>query len=485
MPDTINLTSCRSEVDNNYVGFLINGPKVKPVHIANGVMRIILGKILDISGVEKLSFVESKKGRIGYKTEDIVQMMIENDTIEDDIEITTFEATRRVLQKLLDSDGTYYDISDKNMVSYPLSSKYFVRPFAMYQDAGEFIGGVIKKYCPELTDHIYQVLDKGDDPISLIFRPVTNDTIMSEYSKDRLSNIRLFNKPNTKLEEYICGIKTGGQCLLHNLENQPNAFTKLRLFNFFCIFHLFRYLAHLESFYCGGTFRPMLFDFTGKSGSVADASAMSYSQIHKALSRFYAWSYSELLAERGLSSELLQSEEPPLWQQGRTSKSIENEILGLWEMAKEEALGKSDKEGRFAFGRAMYDMLAGESKFHPVTYLRSLGVLSGFLYPPNNSNNRFSASHDILEMLIMSTIEPGETINGKDIRERLWYRCGVIIGGRVFEEKIMHENGAIMQVDSDSLEDNFQCFSNALVSLGFAEIMADGILQIHLGGVQK
>ena len=42
----------------------------------------------------------------------------------------------------------------------------------------------------------------------------------------------------------------------------------------------------------------------------------------------------------------------------------------------------------------------------------------------------------------------------------------------------------ILQVDEDSLENNFSAFADTLEAMDFAEIMADGILQIRLGGVE-
>lgn len=43
----------------------------------------------------------------------------------------------------------------------------------------------------------------------------------------------------------------------------------------------------------------------------------------------------------------------------------------------------------------------------------------------------------------------------------------------------------ILQIDEDALYENFTSFANALQAMDFAEIMADGILQIRLGGAEK
>ena len=135
----------------------------------------------------------------------------------------------------------------------------------------------------------------------------------------------------------------------------------------------------------------------------------------------------------------------------------------------------------------MYDMLALEASSHPVNCLKVLGTSSGILYPPDklHPNKRFVLSQDVLEMMLRSCVGADEVLNGKEIRERLWERFGIIIGGSQFELDKIRQSGMIMQVDEDALEANFVSFASALESMDFAEEMADGILQIRLGGLSN
>ena len=70
-----------------------------------------------------------------------------------------------------------------------------------------------------------------------------------------------------------------------------------------------------------------------------------------------------------------------------------------------------------------------------------------------------------------------------EIRHRLWDRFGIIIGGSQFEMQKLLDSGMILQADEDALEENFTSFAETLESMDFAEVMADGILQIRMGGV--
>ena len=51
--------------------------------------------------------------------------------------------------------------------------------------------------------------------------------------------------------------------------------------------------------------------------------------------------------------------------------------------------------------------------------------------------------------------------------------------------KTLQKSGMILQTDEDALEENFSAFASILESMDFAEIMADGILQIRLGGTNN
>ena len=70
-----------------------------------------------------------------------------------------------------------------------------------------------------------------------------------------------------------------------------------------------------------------------------------------------------------------------------------------------------------------------------------------------------------------------------ELRTRLWERFGIVVGGSSFEMEQLQNSGMLLQIDEDSLEHNFSAFASLLESMDFAEVMADGILQIRLGGV--
>lgn len=247
------------------------------------------------------------------------------------------------------------------------------------------------------------------------------------------------------------------------------------------MFSLFRYIAYLEAFSTPAKLPPILLDFSGKAGSVADASSATYANIRRSLSRFCSWAYAKIL-EGNYTVAQLKCSDNPVRKTGAVSQETKDAIKSIWQMAKEDAANLEDGDVYIVFGRAINNILARETDFHPGNYIRAVGLLPGILYPPNSSNNRFVISQDVLEMLLMCTVEPETPISGSVIRKYLWERCGVLVGGTSFEESVLHAAGVALQADADALEQNFDNFSNAMEELGFADVKADGVLQIYLGG---
>lgn len=494
MSDQIFLKEYRNKVDKEYVGFTPNGGSIKPVHIAGGTLRCIYGGYNTTMNIKRMALVSDSKGNIpaGNELSAIYENLLEKEAIEDGIGEGSLDSLRNVMQKLLSADKGVYVVKGlkDGMISYSAGSKYFLTKPAMYEDTGEFIGGLLREYCPELAGYIKEVLDDGNDPISLLFKPVLEDS-METFERMRHEDIPAFKEQNASVKWFLKGIQDSGVCLKKNFEKHPNSLTQLRLFNFFCIFQLIRYMALLEAFYCGEAIRPILLDFTGLSpsqSSVARASEMSYTQMHKSINRFYAWGYAKQLEAEGFDKEALLKSGTPVYEQNKKlSKAGKEELDTLWGLAKERAeQAKSDDAARLIFGETMYDMLALEASSHPVNCLKALGTSSGILYPPDkmHPNKRFVLSQDLLEMLLRSCVEPGEILSGSEMRSRLWERFGIVVGGSSFELNKLQSSGMILQVDEDSLENNFSAFADTLEAMDFAEIMADGILQIRLGGVE-
>lgn len=482
--EQICLDDVRKEIDKKYVGFSPNGSSVKPVHIAGGSLRAIYGKCYKSDDVYHMALVCTGKGDVpkGNDSQTIYSKLIDNDCIDESISEDAIDIMRNAMQRLVSVDNGVFT---EGMVSYSAGSKYFLtRKRATYEDAGEFIASIIQDCCPELAHHVSGLLDAGNDPITALFKPILNSEFEVYVTKSGFDQVSVYKHPNKNIDAFLYSIKSAGSCLLHNIVNYSNPLLQLRAFNFFCIFNLMRYMMLLETFYCDGEVRPLLLDFSGKSpsqSSVARTSEISYTQIGKSINRFYSWAYAKWLKDQGYTRTDLINSETPYYKKNK--KSNAEAFNMLWNLAKNNTEGSSDDDMYQQFGETMYDMLALEASSHPINYLRNLGTRSGILYPPDRyPNKRFAISQDVLEMLIKSCVEPKEIISGNEIRDRLWQRFGIIVGGSQTDIDKLQSSGMILQIDEKSLTDNFTAFSNTLASMGYAEIMADGVLHIKVSG---
>ena len=240
--EQIFLKTARQEVDRKYVGFQPNSGSVKPVHIASGAQRCIYGSFNRSKNIKRMALVSDSKGNVpkGNEVETIYDQLAENEVIEDNITLNSVESMRNVMQRLLSVDKGVFVVSALNdsMISYSAGSKYFLTSGtgAPYERGGEFIGSIIRGYCPELASYIRDLLEQASDPITLLFEPVLEADMEVFSDQNQYEDIPAFKDINERTQWFLNGIKDGGTCLLNNLRNHPNPLTQLRLFNFFCVF---------------------------------------------------------------------------------------------------------------------------------------------------------------------------------------------------------------------------------------------------------
>lgn len=227
--DGICLREARGDVDKKYVGFVPNGSAVKPVHIAGGSLRCIYGKYNKTKRIKRMALVSDSKGNVpsGNDADTIYAELEKNEVIEESVSENSIESMRNIMQRLLSVDKGVYVVSGlkDGMISYSAGSKYFLTSKAMYEDAGEFIGSIIRHYCPKLSDYIKELLNKGSDPITLLFEPVLEEDMEVFTDQNKYEDIPAFKDMNPHMKWYIDGIKESGDCLLDNLQHHSNPLT--------------------------------------------------------------------------------------------------------------------------------------------------------------------------------------------------------------------------------------------------------------------
>ena len=485
------LRPIRALADETYMGYRLLGGRVVPVHIYSGASRVICGYVSDVTNIQKLSYVYDAKGQTssGRDTLSILSWLKEERRISDDVSESSLHTFRLFLQQILNADKAVFSGTDTSMVSYTSGSDSFISGKSMYEDAGELIGLLLSTVCPELTSFIKRTLKDNEDSISLLFSPVLEDSsVESKRLYNKGGDLPLCFDPD-KIEKYpnaksfLESLRESGTCLLEHLKLQENKLNVLRQFNLFCMFHLFRFMANVEHIYCNSPEKLFLLDFSeGGTTGQSRMSSLSFMQIHRSLSRFYKWTYSQILKKEGWDKESLLHEGTPQIDKGKANKNNE-ELDIIWSLAKKKCSSLSETDVIDEIASTIFKMLERDGKFSPTTYMKLFGIHAGILVQGTRSlPPRFKPKVDMLEVIIRSCVLPGETLRGSKLKDNLYRRMSVIIGGDEKDVERLNSAECPITSDDDSMIQNYEKFAEKLRSMNFAETMADGILQINLGG---
>lgn len=487
------LKDFRVELDKKYIGFSVNSSSIKPVHVANGLFRTTLGQAYNLDNIGKFSYTKSNKGTTPPQTKlnKIHKEYVDLNKIEtQNITKEQFELLRQTSQSIVEADKGVYSFKGNEMVSYTLPSKYFLTTSPTHTISGDFIGSLIKRSNSQIVDMIREDLNDENDPITLLFYPAIHIESPEpiEIEEMDLDAIEGFSKGY--FQELMENIKKSFDCLAMNLKVHPNKYVHLRQTNFLSIYYIILYISNLEYIYKLTTIkRPFLLDCSADSKSeIARASSLCISQINQSMSRCYSKLIADELRNQPFHEDLLEtilnSDEVPQYHDKPQKKENKQAFSEIWSLAKDNVSKAETEDQKFLIlGSAIYDMLELEGSSTIIKYLKALGIKSGIIYPQANSvpNKRFVLATETLEVILKSCIEPNKSITLDELLDTLWERFNIVVGGRAKDEEILLQAG-IYHADSDSLKENQKNFVNLLEKMNFAELLADGILQIKSGG---
>lgn len=477
----------RQEIDKKYIGFIPQNTSVKPVHIANGLFKRLYGSAFNTRDISRLSYVHKANGQIPKgQTDEEVKLYFEEKKkmIGEQISNDSFKSFRLFLQDIINVDrGVFTEKS--SMIAFSLTSKMFLNTDTIYQDAGEFIASILSKVSPEIESVVRDALDNEWDPISILFAPSkdTSEAIRT-YQNNYFEDVESYKR--NSWNDFLSQLDFASKTFSRNLLEIPNKLVRLRLVNFYSILQLIRYLLSMESLYDRTKqVHPLLFDCSNdSSSSIAKASQACMINSIQSVSRVYIYFFKEYLKTNFSIDELLGSE-TPLYEEPPKKAKHPNEYAEIWDMAKTDVRDSGDIEEQYSnFAQALYDMLILDASAEIKLYLVKLGAVSGIFYPPTsmtrNQYKRIVFSQEYIEILVKSCVEKNELITMNELLNRLFIRFNIIIGGRNVDETILKQFG-ITQLDEEALKENQSYFEGILRTLNFAEIMADGILNIRIG----
>jgi hypothetical protein len=470
----------RDFIEQRYIGFSPNTASVKPVHLANGLFRVLLGHSYDTRHLVQFVVYEAKKGVSRPHELSVVFDRLQEAGRLDTNEIAPVDIAmlRQALRKVVHADGAVFA---GGMDSHSAGTMQLISNDRIAQDGGEFLAHWLRQQAPTFTDMILTALQEETDPITFMVRPLLGERIPTRLQLDRPDEIVGLNTNCPPLlRTRMLALAEGAQCLAHHLNEHPNKLTRLRMALLFGSFLLVRYMADLEHTWQANSqlARPLfVFDFTDQARHpMRLASQRSFVLVCQAITRFYGLMFADYLRQH----HSLESLNEPPWYAKKPRETSERE----WREAQQEATSANDPY--LVFGEALYDILALMAEATPIKYFRALGVRGGLFWPPHNLQpaKQIAPRQDMLEVLIRSVAMPGDTLDLPTLQQRLGERYGIIIGGSIDDLNALLSAG-IYQADNEALKENQTAFTHALRDLNFARMLADGVMEVQAEGIWK
>lgn len=481
----------RQDIEHEYIGFSPNTTNVKPVHLANGMFRNLLGEAYETQRLFQFVFSAKSDGEIpnGHRVEQVFQWLRDEDRIsEGDVSQESASAFRSTLLKIVSADKPSA-VSTSGMESYSAGFAAFVSNDRVAQDAGEFLGLWFSRQAPAFSQLIADSIADASDPITILAEPLFGRAKPAKMQLENPENIRCFQEgcpPAVSLG--MQKLAATAERVAPQLSQHPNKLVRLRMIVLFSAFLVVRYLADLEHLYTGKSFRrpAFLLDvLPGDRSEMRLASQHSYILACQSITRFYAWMFADYLRTQQPDPERLASDFPVYSRPTRKAfgKSKDKDDQSIFAEVWQEAASRAATEAEpyLIYGQAVYDILALFSA-SPVQYLTSIGIRCGLFWPPHNfqPTKHLALRQDLLEVLVRSVVNPGEVLDLQTLETRLWEAFGILVGGRPDDANLLLERG-IYQADDRALADNQAAFAQKLSDLNFARLLADGVLEIQVG----
>jgi hypothetical protein len=475
---------------------------IKPVHVANGIVRSVQGRYydLDLLGSFAVWWKEKNRqlddartfealakrasGRFGYLGSDK----------------DLFEKTRRFALRFLSADRALFPATDQS--SFSLTCGRMATRDTHDSGLGELGAFLLGTGENSLRAEVERCIlaSRPGDPISALVWPLLDDDEGKEVQVTSLRTARLKRAVAQKHNRAIFAeLQTAATCLASHERTQGN---KLRTLQRAVQFACAATHAHAQALASNGNLAerpPALLAISGNRRSdVAIASERSIDQIY---SQFERWLGDRLarrisdgkpLTSADKSGETIEIDTTD----GRTARSV----LGRIGIAKK---GHAPPDGEELDTRVQY-FLSIKREFDnaspadvlghclmrcyldeyesggPRAFLQGLARKAGLLYPHFQGRvreKRVRPSVSMLDVITRCCVEHGDAIEFDEFLERLWHRFGLIVGGRRSEgwDDVQYLEEKSIAVSIDELGSNTDSLIDELALMGLARRYPDGV----------
>lgn len=478
-------------------GFLPTNSSMKPVHVANGVCRRLLGRYYDFSPLARLlrQFVENQSG--GFREERNPNTSIledYGDLFEDrfgnrpsDEALTRF---RFLARDTLGADDAVFP----TVASFTLSHERMITQDLSDNGSGDLLAALLLSGPAEsaVAAKLFgELLAVDTDPWSMIAWPMldlleqrdASSTGAVQLRSDRREGLLATDASGLLASPTLRGLRQRYDQLAAYERDHGSKLTTLRRLVLFGVFtihvHMIRRASEVTS---DAPLPPLLLDmFDGRRQSLREASATTLQCGFRAIEHLVVHRIkSHLLDEVGTDPVAFLATVPTSddW-----NAVLEEYAAHAGTQAPVEALAE-------AYWKVGYSGVGPkEVRGLPWNSLLALGRRSGFLLPYDNrgrggkEHKRYGATAEFAEMLVISTVLPEEPVDFDEFLDRLRQSYGVVVG-RTSDFPLIRNNDLRTSVDASQrrsisvlesdLRMNLHAFRDLIIDIGFAKAYADG-----------
>lgn len=460
--------------------------KLKPVHIANALMRAEHGTVGRMSDLKLLMTATASKESADTRLM-AAQAMLDASRDrwgrlgeEGDLRRSTLVSrVLPLLRTILATDAAAFGTSpDQSSFSSPTALTVTGDPSDDH--AGEFVHRLWSGIGDERRLHLLDLLRDASAPgrdlatvddLTAVLAPLADDTRPRKRAEWNYEDLTV-DRPSVVAK----GLRAAASDLgTYEQHARPNPIATLQRIITLASISVFFHASTRAAEWSGSPRRFLLLDASGtKLSPVAATSELLVTRLMDD-SRAYM---SKVLAD--LLSEV------------RTDWAVEP-LAAISELARSKAEKKGGNlntkdlaelmEEIEHFGGSMAEELPvqlvervdGSSGRSLDGFLRLFGVKSGLLYPQqSNPNKRLVPADRALEVLVVSTFDSvGKQLEYRDFLDALYDRWRIIVGGRPEDGALLANAGA--EVDSASLAENSERLLSRLEALGLARRLADSV----------
>lgn len=471
-------------------GYKVMETKIKPVHIANALMRSehrVVGRMsvlqqlfegtlarnsLDKRVAAVRSMIDSQRDRWGAlgQASDLKASPLMTKVLP-------------LIRTLLGADGAAFGTSP-DLSSFSSPTALTVTGDPSDDGAGAFIHSLWGGHAEASRLPILDLLSGLSSPtkdaaqmddLSALLAPLVDKT-RPRSSTAALSEEEVVYSPVEQRLRHAAN-----RLCAYERELQPNPISSLQRIVLLAALSMFAHAATRAHENAGAMERVLLLDASNDHYSpIAQASTRCVAHLLGDASDYMASVLNDLL-----TAQVSDWPEMPL---GALNKLLEG--AGLPPLERNSPLARrieeiaADAEDPEEIRREVADELIrqaeGSQRRGLDGYLRMLGIRAGFLYPiQKNPHKRLNPADRTLEVLVATAIDvAAPPVEYRDFLEQLRQQWGVVVGGRIDDAGELARAG--IQVPPRALSENSERFLTRLESLGLARRLADSVAVVGL-----